>query len=184
MPASSPEPIVSSTPMRAMPWSNRAWCRNGGSASPRPSPFRRGRASAMAVLVLQAAGAWLGGLFGPVGAAIGSAAGALAGYALDRALLTGTQSVDGPRLSGPRPFSAEEGASLPRVYGTVRVGGALIWATRFEEASTTTRQGGKGGGAKVTEYSYFANAAFALSEGPIAGVRRVWADGRELDLAA
>ena len=44
----------------------------------------------MAVLVLQAAGAWLGGLFGPVGAAIGSAAGALAGYALDRALLTGT----------------------------------------------------------------------------------------------
>jgi len=59
----------------------------------------------MAVLVLQAAGAWLGGLFGPVGAAIGSAAGALAGYALDRALLTGTQRVDGPREAADAALS-------------------------------------------------------------------------------
>ncbi len=64
----------------------------------------------------------------------------------------------------------------------VRRGSAvqLIWATRFEESRTTKRQGSKGG-PKVTEYSYFANVAFALCEGMIAGVRRIWADGKELD---
>ena len=135
----------------------------------------------MAVLLLQAAGAYLGGLFGPIGGAIGTAAGALAGYALDRALIDGTRRTEGPRLAGARPFSAEEGAPIPRLYGTSRLGGTMIWATRFEETSSTRRQGGKGG-AKVTEYSYFANVAFALCEGEIAAVRRVWADGRELDL--
>src|SRR5690606_17979303 len=51
----------------------------------------------------------------------------------------------------------------------------------FEEERTTSRQGIKGG-PKTTEYTYFANAAFALCEGEIAGVRRIWADGREVDL--
>ncbi|WP_025029955.1 baseplate multidomain protein megatron [Nitratireductor aquibiodomus] len=134
----------------------------------------------MATLVLQAAGAFIGGLLGPVGATIGTAAGALAGYVVDRALFGGSQHYEGPRLSAARPFSGEEGAPLPRLYGTVRTGGTLIWATRFEETSTTERQGGKGG-PKVTTYAYFANAAFAICEGEIAGVRRIWADGQEVD---
>ncbi|MEQ9247623.1 MAG: host specificity protein, partial [Nitratireductor sp.] len=134
----------------------------------------------MATLVLQAAGAFIGGLLGPVGATIGTAAGALAGYVVDRALFGGSQHYEGPRLAAARPFSGEEGAPLPRLYGTVRTGGTLIWATRFEETSTTERQGGKGG-PKVTTYAYFANAAFAICEGEIAGVRRIWADGQEVD---
>lgn len=134
----------------------------------------------MATVLLQVAGGLVGGLLGPIGAAVGTAAGALAGYAVDRTLIDGTRRVEGPRLTGPRPFSAEDGAPLARVYGTARVGGALIWATRFEETRQTTRQGSKGG-PKVTEYRYFANLAFALAEGEIASVRRVWADGRELD---
>lgn len=134
----------------------------------------------MATIVLQAAGAFLGSVLGPVGSAIGSAAGAMAGYVLDRALINSTQHVEGARLSGARPFTAEEGASIARVYGTARIGGTLIWATRFEESRQTTRRGFKGG-PRVSEYSYFANAAFALCEGQIAGVRRIWADGREID---
>ncbi|MCT7376058.1 baseplate multidomain protein megatron [Chelativorans salis] len=133
----------------------------------------------MATIVLQAAGAFLGGALGPVGSAIGSAAGAMAGYMIDRAIIDSTKRYEGPRLSTARPLTAEEGAPLPQVYGTARVGGTLIWATRFEERRTE-RQGGKGG-PKVTTYSYFANAAFALCEGEIAGVRRIWADGQELD---
>lgn len=135
----------------------------------------------MATIVLQAAGTFLGGALGPIGAALGSAAGSLAGYALDRSLLEGTRRIEGPRLGTMRPFLAEGGAPLPRVYGTVRTGGQVIWATRFEEAKKTSRQGYKGG-PKVTEYSYFANVAFAVCEGRIAGIRRIWADGRELDL--
>ena len=134
----------------------------------------------MATILLQAAGAAIGGLLGPIGSVIGAAAGALAGYTIDQALINGTRRVEGPRLSGARPFTAEEGAALPRVYGTARVGGIMIWATRFDEKRKTQRQGGKSG-PKVTEYSYFANVAFALCEGEIAGIRRVWADGREID---
>jgi len=134
----------------------------------------------MATLVLQAAGAFLGGVFGSVGGVIGGAVGAVAGYWVDQTLLKGTQTIEGQRLSGQRPFAAEEGVPLPRVYGAVRQGGTMIWATRFEEEKQTTRRGGKGG-TKVTEYSYFANVAFALCEGEIACVRRVWADGREMD---
>jgi hypothetical protein len=134
----------------------------------------------MATLVLRAAGAAIGGLLGPVGSIIGGALGAIGGYAIDRALIEGTRRIEGPRLTGARPFAAEEGAAIPRLYGEARLGGLLIWATRFEETRRTTRQGGKGG-PRVSEYSYFANVAFALCEGPIAGIRRVWADGKELD---
>jgi hypothetical protein len=134
----------------------------------------------MATILLQAAGTILGGFLGPIGAAIGRAAGALAGYAIDRALITGTQRIEGPRLNSVRAFSAEEGVPIARLYGTARLGGTLIWATRFEEGANTRRQGFKGG-PKVTEYAYYGNVAFALCEGEIAGIRRVWADGREVD---
>jgi hypothetical protein len=135
----------------------------------------------MATLLLQTTGALLGGMFGPLGGAIGSAVGALAGYAVDKALIEGTRRIEGPRLSSARAFTGEEGASIPRLYGTARLGGLMIWATRFEEEKTTRRLGAKGG-PKVIEYDYFANVAFALCEGEIAGIRRVWADGNELDL--
>jgi len=134
----------------------------------------------MATILLRAAGAAIGGLLGPIGSVIGGAIGALAGYTIDQALINGARRIEGPRLSGARPFTAEEGAAIPRLYGTARLGGIMIWATRFEERRTTRREGGKTG-PKVTEYSYFANVAFALSEGEIAGIRRVWADGREVD---
>lgn len=136
----------------------------------------------MSTVVLQTAGAFVGSLFGPVGSAIGSALGAMAGYAIDRSLIESTRRIEGPRLNTMRPFAAEEGVAIPRVYGTVRMSGNIIWATRFEEARRTERQGGKGGGPKVATYSYFANVALALCEGKIGGVRRIWADGRELDL--
>lgn len=135
----------------------------------------------MATILLQTAGAAIGGLFGPFGAVLGRTAGALAGYAIDTALINAGQRVEGPRLSSARLVTAEEGTALPRLYGTARLGGILIWATRFEEQTTTRRTGAKGG-PKVVEYDYYANLALAMCEGEIAGIRRVWADGRELDL--
>ncbi len=136
----------------------------------------------MATILLQAAGAALGSVFGPVGAIIGRAAGALAGSVIDRSLLGGTREVNGARLSSARLAGASEGTAIPRLYGTARLGGTLIWATRFEEETVTERTGGKSsGGTRTTTYRYYANLALGLCEGPIAGVRRVWADGRELD---
>lgn len=135
----------------------------------------------MATLLLQAAGAALGGVFGAAGAAIGTAAGALGGYLIDTALINSTRHIEGARLSGARPLTAEEGAPMARVFGQARISGTVIWATRFEETARTERQGGKGG-PKVTTYSYYANLAIGLCEGPVAAMRRVWADGKELDL--
>ncbi len=136
----------------------------------------------MATILLQAAGAALGSVFGPVGAIIGRAAGALAGSVIDRSLLGGTREVNGARLSSARLAGASEGTAIPRLYGTARLGGTLIWATRFEEETVTERTGGKSsGGTRTTTYRYYANLALGLCEGPIAGVRRVWVDGRELD---
>ena len=147
----------------------------------------------MATIVLQTVGSAVGGMIaGPLGAMVGRALGGLAGAAIDNALLGGdsTKYVEGPRLKEIDGLTSTEGAAIPRVYGRARVGGQLIWATRLEEAANTAversgSQGGKGmSGPKTvtTTYSYFANLAVGLCEGSIAFVRRVWADGREIDL--
>ncbi|UIJ70628.1 glycoside hydrolase TIM-barrel-like domain-containing protein [Aurantimonas sp. HBX-1] len=139
----------------------------------------------MATILLQAAGSLVGGVLGgPFGAVLGRAAGALAGASVDSWLFGGTTRSEGPRLTGSRIMQADEGAGIPRVYGSARVAGQVIWTTRFEEDSDTERQGGKGGPrVEVTTYSYYGNVAVGLCEGPIAAIRRVWADGEELDLS-
>lgn len=148
----------------------------------------------MATLVLQVAGAAVGGLIGgPVGAIAGRAIGGLAGAMIDSTLLAsgggGTQYREGPRLADMDGLTSTEGAPVPRVYGRARIGGQLIWATRFEEmvehdVTRSPTRGGKGGQKQTTvttTYSYYANIAIGLCEGPIGQVRRVWADGKELD---
>ncbi len=146
----------------------------------------------MATLVLSLAGQAIGAALGsPLLGTIGRAAGAIVGYGLDQALFgKGSSTVrEGPRLSDLEVQASSEGAPIPRVYGRARIGGQIIWATRFEEVTetTTTTSGGKGGGGSrrtQTEitYSYYANMAIGLCEGPIARVGRIWADGDQLDL--
>lgn len=159
----------------------------------------------MATLALAAAGAAIGGAVLPggltllgatiTGATLGSQLGAVAGSVVDQALLGGaggTRYVEGPRLSELHITASTEGAPVPRVYGRVRLGGQVIWASPFEEEIVSSSSGGgsgKGvGGATTpttvtTQYRYYANFAVALCEGEIAGVGRIWADGVELDRA-
>jgi hypothetical protein len=148
----------------------------------------------MAALALSMAGSAAGGaLFGPTGAMAGRLIGALGGYAIDQVLFGARQErqVEGPRLSDLEVMASTVGAPIPRIYGRARLSGQLIWATNLEEVIDTRSDssGGKsmGGGTKVTTttttYSYFANLAVGLCEGPISGVNRVWADGKPLDLS-
>jgi GTA TIM-barrel-like domain/Putative phage tail protein len=149
----------------------------------------------MTTLVLQAAGSVIGtAIGGPVGGMIGRVVGAVAGSVIDGQLFgdAGKSSYrEGPRLRDMEGLSSTEGAPIPRLYGRARLGGQLIWATRFEEVISTTTAKQRGQGSKgsrkaatttTTSYSYLANAAIGLCEGPVAFVRRVWADGKELDL--
>ncbi len=134
----------------------------------------------MATVVLQTIGAVVGQfLGGPIGAAIGQTAGAIAGATIDQRLF-GPKPGDGPRLSTMPAMASTEGAPIPIVFGRARVGGQVIWATRFEEQGG--RQSGKSVRAPTQKtYKYFANFAVGLCEGEIAGVRRIWADGNEID---
>ena len=145
----------------------------------------------MATLVLQTVGSVVGGaVAGPVGAVVGRIAGTLGGGAIDQAMQPHAppRYAIGPRLKSMDGISSSEGAGLPRVYGRARLGGQMIWATRFLERANANWQyrpgSGKTGGTTTVNvtYSYSANFAIALCEGPIAFIRRIWADGVELDM--
>jgi hypothetical protein len=145
----------------------------------------------MSTLIFQAAGTIAGGaIAGPAGALVGGALGAGLGSLVDTALIGRwgkARKVQGPRLATLPGIGSAEGAPIPSVYGRARVGGQVIWATRFVEDVSVqrTKSGGKGGGGQktvTTTYSYYANIAVGLCRGRIALIRRIWADGRELDL--
>ena len=162
----------------------------------------------MATLVLGIAGSAIGGAILPgglsllgtplSGAAIGSTLATIGGAFIDQALLgplagaTGQTSVpQGPRVSDLKLGSSSEGTPLPRVYGRARLPGHLIWATRFKEKKEKVKQqtaGGKnvasstgsGKNAKTIKYTYFANVAYAICEGPVDRIGTIWADGKKL----
>jgi len=152
----------------------------------------------MATLLLTAAGSAIGGAVLPggvsllgttiAGTAIGSAGGGVLGQALDQRLFgPGAQVREGPRLQTLEIQSSTEGAPIPRVFGRMRLAGQIIWSTRFKETATTERQGGGkgiGGGPSIetTSFIYSASFAIGLCEGPIAGVGRIWADGKPMPL--
>ncbi|GAA0306579.1 baseplate multidomain protein megatron [Rhodovulum strictum] len=150
----------------------------------------------MATLVLGVVGSSIGMGFGGAilglsGAAIGGLIGSTVGSVIDSWIISSlapTQRIEGARLESLRITSSTEGAVIPRLYGRMRIGGNIVWATDFREETRTTTQrgGGKGGGGgkvRTTEYLYFASFAVALCEGPITGIGRIWADGKPLDMS-
>ncbi|MEC8573721.1 MAG: host specificity protein, partial [Pseudomonadota bacterium] len=143
----------------------------------------------MATILLSAAGAALGGSVGGAVAglssvAIGRALGATVGRAIDSRLFgAGSEPVETGRVERFRLTHASDGQPVAQVFGRMRVGGQVIWASQFRETTTTTGGGGKGGGARqpqVTSYSYDVSLAIAVCGGEITHVGRVWADGEEV----
>ncbi|MDB5643852.1 MAG: hypothetical protein JWN07_3169, partial [Hyphomicrobiales bacterium] len=146
----------------------------------------------MAQLLINTA---LGAMGGSTGGPLGSLAVELGAAAAKGTLFSDPRVVEGPRLASMNLLASTEGAPIPRVYGRVRIGGQLIWATRFIETATTVREGANGGksvgsltqavgggsSTDTTTYTYAANFAVGLCEGEIALVRRIWADGKEID---
>ncbi|MBU6167357.1 MAG: hypothetical protein KGQ52_14690 [Alphaproteobacteria bacterium] len=127
----------------------------------------------MATLVLGMVGR---ALLGP----IGGIAGTLLGSSIDQRLLGGRRS--GPRLANPELQVASYGQPIPVVAGRMRVSGNMVWCSGIRE--TATRSGGGKRGPATTNYSYSASFAVILCAGPIAGIGRVWADGRLIRDAA
>lgn len=107
---------------------------------------------------------------GPTGAQIGFMAGSLTAGIVD------PQRTEGPRVQDLRVQTATYGRPLPVIFGTERIAGNIVWAKPLKEVEHEERAGK--GGPVTTTYSYYANAAIAICEGPIAGIRRIWADGK------
>lgn len=141
----------------------------------------------MAELVLstvgQALGARLPGVLGSIGATLGRAAGAYIGSSIDQQLFGAPRRSEGARLTDLHIQGSTEGASIPAVFGRVRIAGQVIWAARFKERVETRNVGGGKGGPRVTSTTYRYSLSFAvgLCEGEIARIARVWANGEPLD---
>lgn len=124
----------------------------------------------MATLAFAALGSVAGGA---VGGSIGASLGWMLGSVLGNLLFP--QKVEGPRRSDLKLQVSEYGKPIAKVWGTGRLTGNVIDQTELQEHKQTS--GGKGG-PKVTNYTYSASFAILLCAGPIAGVLRIWADGR------
>lgn len=131
----------------------------------------------MAALVIAAAGAAAGsalgwGMLGMSGGAVGWMAGSILG-----SFVGPTQKSSGPRLTDLKVSAAELGAAVPYIIGHPRVSGYIAWASEMRPIATTTRQG-KGGGAEYTNYTYEVDLLILLSANVIAGIRRIWSNGK------
>ena len=113
----------------------------------------------MATTILSTIGAAEGGQ-------LGAAAGALAGGLIDNAL-------NAPGAAALRVQSAAYGEAIPRLYGTIRVAGGILWSTGLqEEGAGLSKLAGSSG------RTYSTSLAIGISARPILRVGRIWADGK------
>jgi len=152
----------------------------------------------MATLVLGAVGSYFGG---PIGGALGSAAGA---YIDNKYLFKQDEAPEaqktpflGPKLSGIQIQSAIEGTGMQFAAGPEnRYAGQIIWNPGLIEQKDsvfveTTEPGGFSGNKYITNsthtfqkehisYSYFLNLAIGLGEGEIEAIDRIIANGNTI----
>lgn len=92
------------------------------------------------------------------------------------------EDIKGDRIEDFALSTAAEGSARNTVLGEQnRVGAQVIWQGAITERSDTESGGkGGGGGPDVTTYTYFCNVAIEVTDGTIASIDRIWADGNIL----
>lgn len=96
-------------------------------------------------------------------------------------LLTPAQKVQGSRLADLSAPKSNYSVVIPKVWGSVRLAGNLIWANPIREVvKKKKKRRGKGFGTKTEEttYSYYGDFAMLLCAGPIVGVKRIWLNSK------
>ncbi len=151
----------------------------------------------MADIVLPVVGGVTGFVLGgPSGAVLGANLGGMAaGMFFPKTQRVQLPAQEGPRLADLRAQVSTYGNMIPKVYGTMRLAGNVIWSTDIKEVRTETTstqtssgggKGGGGGGGSVTTsqttitYNYYVTLAICICEGPVDEVIRVWADSKVL----
>jgi hypothetical protein len=122
-----------------------------------------------------AAGALIGTAIPGVGWVLGAQIGFVAGSVIGAALFP--QKGPKPQKEDLTIQAASYGTPISILAGCDRTAGTMIWVKGNEIDRRKVEQGGKGFmGGGVTTYQYFASFAVLIGEGPIDGVRRIWAD--------
>ena len=118
--------------------------------------------------------------FTAVGAYFGGPAGAMIGSTIGGALFPEQlPDINGQKLGDMQMTSSSYGAPIPIVYGTVRMATTILWTSGRKATKHKETEGGKGGPEQTTTYfTYSLDAAFAICEGPITGVKRIWINSR------
>lgn len=118
-----------------------------------------------------------GAIGAAVGFAVGGPAGAMYGWAIGSAAgaLLFPPEMQGPRLDDLKVQVSTYGNPIPKVYGTVRIAGNVIWASDLTEHEQT--ESAKGG-PEVTHFTYSGSCAVLICQGPVTGIRRIWANKR------
>lgn len=129
----------------------------------------------------------IGGVIGAVaGYVVGGPSGAQWGFAIGStvgAIAQPKEQISGPRLEDLKLTGSAYGSPIPWVQGYPRISGGVWWASAKREIATTEEQG-KGGGAEVTTYTYEVDVLIGLTDNEIAGIRRVWSNGKLVYSAA
>jgi hypothetical protein len=82
---------------------------------------------------------------------------------------------EGPRLEDLRQQLSVYGAPIPFEWGTNRHAGTVIWPQILEANEHSHSESAKGGPEQTT-YTYTMSFAVMVCEGPIDGIRRIWAN--------
>lgn len=142
---------------------------------------------AMAIpLIAGSIGAWLAPSIG-LTAAIGWGVGEAVGSIIEQSMFG--REAPPNALTDLHVQTAAWGTGIPQIFGTQRVAGNIIWATDKQlvggdqgKFGSKGGGGGKSGGGKgkkgTGSQGYYVTAiAFALCEGSIGGIKRIWAGG-------
>lgn len=113
-----------------------------------------------------------------IGAAIGAftGVGASWGFAIGSMLAAATAErphIQGPRLEDLKIVGTDYGQTIPWVSGSPRLAPQYIWASPLREIANSKKQG-KGGGSKVTNFTYECDVVLLLTENMTIGVARDW----------
>lgn len=98
------------------------------------------------------------------------------GFAIGSMLAAATAErphIQGPRLEDLKIVGTDYGQAIPWVAGSPRLAPQYIWSSPLREIANSKKQG-KGGGSKVTNFTYECDVVLLLTENITDGVARDW----------
>ena len=116
----------------------------------------------------------------PVSLAIG-----IGGALLSAVLAPRLPDQHGPRLSDVNVMTVSPGNAMIRHWGTMKLPGQLLWTSKLIETEHVEKHGSKGlfgmgKKQKVYTYTYSADLAVGVCQGPVQRINRIWANHKLL----